>query len=226
MALAVTEPGVRLAVGVSGSGKSHGIVMDVRRAVRAGVPVVVVDSMHEWTHVPRDIAKLVTALPSDARRADIEAAVSGGKRLIVIRTRTAAATIRAAETACAWAIRHAGLAGVAIPEAWQVAPSHGALPPMLATVTRAWRHKRVCLWLDAQRVSMVSRHVTELARELRFYATAGDRDFLVMRDIGGQALVAAVRECAVKLAAGEPGWHVSLGVRRIGPYTIERSPRE
>ena len=104
-----------------------------------------------------------------------------------------------------------------------VAPSNGSLTPNFTVVTRAWRHKHVAMWLDAQRVSSLSRHVTDLAREVRLFAVTGDRDFAVVREIGGRDLEDAVRECASKLAAGQPGWYIELGASRLGPFTPRRS---
>lgn len=214
--LGPNDKGVRVSFGVSGSGKSHGITRDVFAFVAAGHPCIVLDTMHEWQHVPRELASLtrrVSSVPNAVTR------IEGGTRLAIVTSEDVAMDT---EQACEWATSSPELRGVALTEAWQVAGSNERLAPGLRRVTRAWRHYNVATWLDAQRVSLLSRNVTELATELRLYAIVGDRDFAVIREIGGRALESAVRECAARLAKGEPGWHVRLGASRVPPYIVTR----
>jgi hypothetical protein len=218
VSLGPRDAGVRLAIGVSGAGKSYGIIRDVHRAARAGMRVVVVDSMHEWVSVPSDLAARTRRVP------DVAAAVAAfndkGTRIAIVTPHDSTA---ATEDACRWALETSELRGVVVHEAWMVAPSKATLTPGLQMVTRAWRHKHVAAWLDTQRVAALSRHVTDLARETRLYAVTGDRDFAVVREIGGNELETAVRACAAKLASGAPGWHVELGANRLGPFVPKRS---
>ncbi len=227
------EPGVRVAVGVSKSGKSHGISRDVFAAVRGGMPVVVVDSMHEYRAVPPDIAKRFYVV----QEADTQKFLADGSkyirdifasdekiRLVIVRPTTKPDTVRAMEIACRWAITTKGMTGVACPEAWQVAPSSKKVTPSFATVTRAWRHKQVAMWLDSQRMTMMSADVVDLAQEVRCYAMTGRRDLVIAGELGGPELVTAIKQATAKYAANEYGWHVCLGALRVGPYKIERSP--
>lgn len=223
MALGPTDPGVRLCVGLSKSGKSYSIRADVHEAARRGMPIAVVDSMHEWTSFPPDIVKRAVVLSrAEWTRANIAAAVKRGMRIVIVRTTGNDQTIEAADIACHWALRHEGIAGVAITEAWQVAPTSGIKARRLAEVTRAFRHRKVAAWLDAQRLTMISPHVRELCLELRCFAMAGHTDHQILTDIGTKHLSDAVHECARRYARGEYGWHVALGAERIGPYPLAR----
>jgi hypothetical protein len=203
------EPGIRLSIGVSGAGKTHGIREDVYRAARAGLPVLVIDRMCEWERGDAGARDVATA----ARH------VESGARLVVVRPSDAVA---AAEEACAWARDYPGAAGVAIPEAHRVAPSSSKLPEALEDVACAWRHHRVALWVDTQRIALLSRTITEQARSIRLYAIVGDLDSRVVAELGGRELADCVHACAAKLADGEPGWHVELGLVRVPPYQVRR----
>lgn len=213
------EAGLRVSVGVSGAGKTHG----VRASVLASSlvhPVVVIDRMKEWQTVPPTHAHLVQGVPS-GKMADALPYIAAGKRLIILRPASHEVE-QAAEDACAWARDAPYVAGVAIPEAHNVAPTHGRLSSALGDVVSTWRHCRVAAWFDTQRVALLNRQITENARELRIYALAGDRDLATVRSIGGRELESAVLQCTAKLAAGEPGWHVKLGLVRVPPFRIER----
>lgn len=202
------ESGIRLAIGVSGAGKTHGIKGEVYAAARLH-PVIVIDRMHEWSR-------------GDGWARDVGTAakmIKDGARLVIVRPPDAVA---AAEQACAWARDYPGLAGVAIPEAHRVAPNASKLAIPVEDVACAWRHHKVALWLDTQRIALLSRTLTEQAREIRLYAIVGDLDTRVVAELGGRDLALLVRECAARLAAGQPGWHVRLGLVRVPPYEMRR----
>lgn len=207
--LAPNEPGIRLSIGVSGAGKTYGVTRDVYRAAQAGTPVLVIDRMHEWTRGDAGARTI----------ADAAKHVERGARLVIVRP---ADVVAASEDACAWARDFDGVAGVAIPEAHRACPNAGRLSPAIDDVATAWRHHRVALWLDTQRIALLNRTLTEQARVIRLYAIVGDLDTRVVSELGGRELAAAVRACAEKLAAGEPGWHVALGLVRTPPYHVVR----
>ena len=204
------DAGIRVAVGVSGSGKTHAVRHDVYTAASAhGMPIVVLDRMREWSRGDAH-ARTMT----EARR-HFEA----GARLVLLRCEdVAAATVEA----CAWARDWPGRAGVAIPEAHRACPVHARLAPPVEDVVCAWRHYDVALWLDTQRFALMSRTVTEQARLVRLFATTGALDLRGISDLGGRELVQAVRLCGERLARGEQGWHVPLGVSRLPPYVPVR----
>lgn len=203
------EPGIRLAVGVSGAGKTHAIRADVYAAAKIH-PVMVLDRMHEWT---RGDAGARTV-------AEGAKAVQKGARLVIVRPSD---IVSAAEDACAWARDYSGMAGVAIPEAHRAAPNQKPLPTALEDVACAWRHHRVALWLDTQRLALINRTLTEQARETRLFAIVGDLDLRAVSELGGKELVGAVRLCAERLARGEPGYHVRLGLVRLPPFVPVRA---
>lgn len=208
-------PGLRVSVGVSGAGKTFGIRSSVYSAARHH-PVIVIDRMREWTTAPRDIPAAGARTVADAVRA-----IEAGTRLVILRAPTVELD-QAAELACAWARDAPYLAGVAIPEAHNIAPSGAKLSPALSDVATAWRHFKVALWLDTQRFALLSRTLTDTARELRLYALVGDRDLSVVRELGGPALAANCIEAAARLSRGEAGWHTRLGLVRVPPFELER----
>lgn len=203
------EAGIRLSVGVSGAGKTFGVRREVCEAARAGVPVLVIDRMHEWERGDAGAFDVATA----ARYVD------QGARLVIVRPRD---VVAAAEEACAWARDRRELAGVALPEAHRIAPNGARLSDALEDCATAWRHFRVALWCDTQRISLLSRTITEQARTLRLYAIVGDLDARAVAELGGRELAEQVQEAARRLAGGEPGWHVELGLVRVPPYELRR----
>lgn len=180
------------------------------------MPIMVLDRMCEWGSVPQSLASVTVGCQTIPQA--IEHA-RRGKRLIIVRPTD---VVAASEAACAWARDYRGIAGVAIPEAHRVAPNVNKLPLAIDDVATAWRHHRVALWLDTQRIALLNRTLTEQARELRLYAIVGDRDLSVVGEIGGKDLTAKVMECAARLAGGESGYHVELGLVRTPPYVIKR----
>lgn len=206
-----------VAVGVSGAGKTHGIRQSVYAHVRAGGAVTVVDRMREWSHVPSDLADAAAIVPDVATATQAHAA---GRRLAIVQSSTD--VVVTATHACELALQSRG--AVAIPEAHRVIPSGGRVPAPIEDVLTAWRHYGVTLWADTQRIALLSRLATEQARELRIYATVGDRDHAVLRELGGRELSDAAHEAARRLASGEPGWHIRLGLIRVPPYQLHRDP--
>lgn len=219
--LSPKEPGIRLAVGASGSGKTYGMSQDVLKAVRH-YPVMVIDSMTEWVgrdapiKIPADIsAGLARSVKQGAELA------KQGKRLIVV-VPTVDIEV-AAEEACGWARDYKGRCGLSISEAHRPMPNGGRLTRNIDDIATKWRHFDVSLWCDTQRLPQLHKLITEQARELRIYTIYGPRDLAVIaNEIGGQPLVAAVNECADLLSQGQPGWHVNLGISRRPPFTKVR----
>lgn len=223
-----TDSGVRLAVGLPGHGKTHGIRRDLFAAVRA-YPCIVVDRTYEWTRppgslVPREIADVTARAATVAEAA---ALVDAGKRLVIVSTSEDVADV--AEQALRWARFYRGKAGVAVSEAHNAFPVNRPLGRYAMDAATAWRHFEVSLWLDTQRLALLARSF-DLAQSIRIYS-APDSDAERLRAIGGRALVAAVRECGARNAPvsmggrGEPGWHVALfeGVRPLR-YQPTRGP--
>jgi hypothetical protein len=227
-----SDPGPRVAVGVSGAGKTHSVRAGVYGAARAGVPVIALDIPKEWLEVPTDLAKstaLVATVP------DAIKAVNDGKTLAIVRikaTQGASAAIAAAEWATdrrekAKELPERALSGIAIPEAHHVFPLNKPMPGPLAEIVLQWRHVRCALWCDSQRFALLGRALREQARETRLFA-CGPGDLKDLYETGGDELVAAIREAVSRFGGGEgdpksePGWHVRLGPSRLGPYELVR----
>lgn len=223
------EAGMRVLVGVSGAGKTHTVKRLVFQAC-AYHPVIVLDGMKEWSEVPGELGS-TTAGALDIGQAI--ARVQEGKRLVIVRPqRGQLATV--AEQVCQWAVDANGLVGVAMPEAHNVAPNGKPLPPALQDIATAWRHHKVALWADTQRIALLSRTITENARELRVFATMGDADLDTVRGLAwgrsGSDLFNAVVQCAEKLSAcvcpspncNAHGYHVVLGIKRLPPFDLVR----
>jgi hypothetical protein len=217
--LGAGEAGIRVAVGVSGAGKTHGVRKQIYAAAEH-MPVIVIDRMCEWSAVPARLSGRTQIVNSVfAAKGAIS---SGGVRLAIVQCKDAA---KEAALACEWARDYPEIAGVAIPEAHRCAPNKGSLPQPIEDAACAWRHHRVALWLDTQRFALLSRTLVEQAREIRVYAS-GPRDVdAVVAELGGPELSDAIRECGDRLARGEPGWHVRLQQTSIRPpYVLEREP--
>jgi hypothetical protein len=211
------EPGLRVSIGIPRSGKTHGIRSGVFRAAAAGVPVLVLDQNGEWTSAPASLRTVVAGVRSVERAAR---AVESGARLVVVRTDDVE---RDAAAACEWAAGYAGVAGVACPEGHAVLPSgRKRLPKPIERAVTAWAHERVSLWVDSQSLWQLHRTVSSNAALLRCYAMVSDKDLAQAADLGGRELAERIRECTAKLARGEAGWHVRLGLLRLPPYTITR----
>jgi hypothetical protein len=215
------EPGIRLSVGASGSGKSYKNRSEILVAVLS-YPVVVLDRQREWTDATRRIRvpPNVAAVTAGATTmAEARQRIAEGRRLIVLQTSDPE---RAAIEACAWA-RDAGRAGIAFPEAHRVFPNNGRLDPAANDIASAWRHSAASVWLDTQRFSKLNRDLTEAVRDLRIFAFAGELDLAVVRSIGSRALETQIIEAARRLERGEPGWHVRKGLVRLPPFDLVRT---
>lgn len=212
-----SDPGVRVSIGVSRSGKTYGIRNDVIAAARDGVPIIVIDRTREWTSAPVSLTSVACRVRTVDQAARM---IERGVRLAVLETKE---TAPAALEACAWACSFAGLAGVAFPEGHHVAPrTTKALPEALDEAINAWAHNNVALWIDSQRAAKLHADVVENATELRFYAMVGFRDLQSLREYASPELADRCREAAERMAAGQPGWHVRLGTHRGGPYELRR----
>ena len=203
------DAGIRLAVGVSGSGKTYGLTQDAKESARLGMPIIVLDRMREWT-----VGHAGTTTVEKAAQY-----VEKGARLVIVRAPDFYAAV---EEALAWARDYKGVAGVVVPEAHGAFPNSARLQGAAEDVATAWRHHKVALWCDTQRLSLINRTITEQADELRIYTVRGELDMRVVKEIGGKELVTVVQQCADKMRQGEKGWHVCLDQSRLGPYTATR----
>lgn len=187
---------------------------------------MVLDLMKEWGSVPRNLSQVTGSAYSVD---DASKMVSEGAKLVIVRP--AESIEVATEQACVWARdlpkgqgggEENRLCGVACPEAHNAMPNKGRLPLAVRDIITAWRHHHVAMWADTQRISLLSTHVVELSYVLKVFAQIGRNDKRILEAIGDKELVEAVKQCAVNLENGEPGWHVKLGPSRLGPYTVVR----
>jgi hypothetical protein len=210
--------GIHLSIGVSGSGKTYGMRSAVYDASRH-MPIMVIDRMYEWGSVPGRLAGRAVGVTSAA---DGIAVFKSRPQTRMVIVRDVGEVADSLNAACLWAISSKGPAGVACSEVHRAAPNGGRLPGEIERAVTQWRHHKVGLWLDTQRLALLSRTITEQATELKLYTIVGDRDLSVIGATWGNDLVVAVGKCAAKFAAGEPGWHVNLGIVRTPPYSIAR----
>lgn len=224
------EPGLRLSIGVSGSGKTFGLRRQVYMAIRQGTPVIALDRLKEWKTLPGDVAKLAVGVEGGTDRIAAAARwVEKGARLVIVRV-SSESIKQDFENVCAWARDNPAHCGIAVSEAHRVAPNSSApLPEAVEDVALAWRHHVVSLWTDTQRLSLLHRTFTEMVRELRVYGVGGELDGARLRELGGRELQDAAAEAARRLLPpskggwDQPGWHVHIERVALPPYTLIRS---
>jgi len=219
------DPGVRLYFGNPGSGKSYALRRDVIAAARYRT-IVIVDATREWaldngTVVGTDIpgGMPVAGARTVPRTLDLLDAMPRG--LIIFHPR-----IWVEDTASLVAcltVRNEPI-GVAISEAHNLMPSGVPLTPGFDAMVTRWRHLRMGAWLDTQRPARLARTVTELATIVHLFAVNGPRDADAVSELVNdpKALLATNEESCRRLAMGEPGWHVKLGIDRSPPYNLVR----
>lgn len=223
--LTPTSAGLSVSIGISGSGKSYGIRKSVAESVCAGMRVIAVDPLREWTSLsPSDARQIADVLAVSVTTRDLKRALAAAKReaLVIYQPEMVSTLASDCDAIFAEACQSSDVVGIAVPEAHRIAPPAKALTPFVDEVATAWRHRGVRLWLDTQRLSRLHLSITENARELRLYALAGRRDLEVVDELGGRELVEAVRECARRMLDGEPGYHVSLDIAREPPFDVRR----
>lgn len=208
---------MRLHVGLPRHGKSHAAKRELFTFCREH-PAMVLDGAYEWTRapgnvVPRELADdCVLLRDGDATVARAAALIDSGKRLVVLSTDGDPEVI--GEAMCKWARYHKGRAGIVMPEAHAAFPVSRALGAHARACVTAFRHWDVAVWVDTQRFALLNRS-WDLAQTIRVFS-ATDADYKRLREIGGAALVDAVRECGRRNTPkergglGEPGWHVTL----------------
>lgn len=209
------DPGVRLSVGVSRSGKSHRLQRIVWAAAQR-IPIMILDRTREVKAAPAFLSGHVVGCKTVA---EAVRHFESGKRVVVVHIDDC---INEMERACEWARKHKGTAGIAMSEAHRAFPNGKPLLPAGDDCITAWAHCDVAMFLDTQRLAKIDTTVSENASELCLFTCTGTNDFDRMRDIGGKELVDAVREAGARFDQGQPGWHVKLGVTRRGPYTLVR----
>ena len=180
--IAETSPGTRGAVGLPGAGKTRGIRRGIRAAVLEGIPVCVLDLTDEWQQADPEVAVIAARVESPEHA--IAALESGARLAIVSATGDEDRDRETADELGRWALATEEVRGLAIPEVHNVAPNNGKVAPSLVKIATAWRHRRVLMWWDSQRIALVSRHLTDLSRELRLYAVSGDVDLRTVRSLG------------------------------------------
>lgn len=220
------DPGVRLYFGNPGSGKSYALRRDVMAAARHRT-IVVVDATREWV---TDDGTIQGELPAgiEVRGARtvprVLDALDAMRTGLVLYHPAVWVEDTSALVAC-MTVRGPGECGIAISEAHNLMPSGVPLSPGFDALITRWRHLRLGAWLDTQRPARLARTVTELATIVRLFAVNGPRDADAVAELVGdpKALLIANDEACRRLAKGEAGWHVRLGLDRSPPYTLVRS---
>lgn len=225
-----SDPGVRVFFGNPGSGKSHALSQDVIAAARFRT-ICVVDATEEWVRMVDGAWVLVKAIPPDVQ---VWGAFSADRALALLRAGAPGIIVyqptRWIEdtTALLGAITDRTTqvrgAGIAISEAHMLAPNGPPLSPGFQGMATRWRHLHLAVWLDTQRPASLHRTVTELATVVGLFAVTGPRDADAVAELVNHKndLLAANEEACRRLAAGESGWHVRLGINRSPPYTLVR----
>lgn len=215
-----TEPGIRLAVGVSESGKTFGIRRDLGVAAEK-FPIIVMDQTREWVETPVPSKRCSTV----KRAVEL---VGEGARFVIVRVEREQLASEGIAL-CTWALsvvdrEKRRQVGIAIPEAQNICPNGRPLSPVMLELVTAWRHHKVAAWFDTQRFALLDSTIAAQAREVRLYTMHSDLDIARAKGMvrQGAELVTALDECADRFDRREYGWHVTLGNSRRPPYTPER----
>lgn len=209
-------PGLYGYVGIPRSGKSFTERVDAIAAARAGHSTLWFDPNEETHTLPSDLS-VSGHFVTEAALAKLRAAPPG--HVAVVRVPLTPANF---DAAAEWAMESSG--SIVMPEAHNGAPNAlRTLPPNASRLTTAFRHRGASLFWDSQRLALINVTLREnTAENLHVFATTGLADRQVLRDMGGYELEAAALEAARRMQAGQPGWHVKLGLVRLPPYTLER----
>lgn len=221
------DPGVRLYFGVPGSGKSYALKRSVIESAKWRV-IVVVDATREWAD---DDGVVVTPLPMmDVRGARtiprvLECLDAMKTGLIIYHPRVWVEDTTALVNVLSVRSPNVPELGIAISEAHNLMPNGPPLAPGFDAVVTRWRHLRLAAWFDTQRPARLHRTVTELATQVSLFAATGPRDVDAVAELVNdpKALIDANEESCRRFAAGEPGWHIKLGIDRAPPYELSRS---
>lgn len=210
---------IHLHVGTSGSGKTHALKEGIYADADRGIPFCVLEYREDWPYVPsRFNARPYTDVK--AALADLRAGVT---RFAVIRD--SGDPIESWDRVCRWACKAPGPSGIAVAEAHEVMPNVRLHPKWTKRAVTQWRHYGIEMWIDTQRLAELWPTArSQAVYDTKIFATVEPTDQKVLRGIGGHELVVAVDECASRLAAGEPGYYVELGLVRRAPFVIKRAP--
>lgn len=226
MSLHPSEPGVRLNVGVSKSGKTHNMRAELAVAVQH-MPIIVFDQTRaDFLRTPVPSHRCST-LETAVRLVEMHEKVRKRGQphaFVVYQPRGDLFTDGAA--LCAWAVREGSpLVGLAFPEAHLVFPveRRGLTPEMLRMLT-AYRHFNVAAWFDTQRVALLNTTIRGQATQVRVFtiSAAADLDAIAESVRDRKLFYAAIELCAAHYDKGEYGYHVTLGASRRPPYNVER----
>lgn len=223
MRLTPYEPGIRLNVGVSKSGKTFLMRQDLTKAVYR-MPIIVLDQTREWNTAPvpayaATTGKQAIAFVESHRRADARA-----PHAFVI-LRPTGALMDAGIALCAWALHAKPLVGLAFPEAHNVFPVRlTTLPPDMLVMLTAYRHFGIAVWFDTQRVALLNTTIRGQATEINVFSISSKADLdAISESVRDRKLFErAIDEISVHYDRGEYGYHVTLGASRRPPYTIVR----
>jgi len=208
---------IHLHVGTSGSGKTFGLKEGIFADADRGIPFLILECREDWTGAP---ARFRPAPYTDVNAA-IRDLQSGATRFAVVRP--VGDPIAAWDRACEWACRTPGPCGVACAEAHEVMPNKRIHPKWTTRAITQWRHYGIEMWIDTQRFAELwTTAVSQAVYDTKIYATVGPADLKMMQSLWGYEIVRAADECAARLAAGQPGWYVKMGLVRRPPFQIHR----
>lgn len=209
------NPRVELHVGMSGSGKTRELREQIDEAEDDGERLVVIDTTGEIAEAfaedeRRHTLAKVSALPALLREYDSPIVIVPERdRELGPPRRDEVPLVERVAYACL----DARDVTIAITEVHMHIPESAPMGRQVRTLLTQYRHYDCALLADTQRFAAVAKPLVSQASALRLFAMAGKRDLDVVSDIGGEALAAAVREAARRLAAHEPGWHVTIDAR-------------
>ncbi len=190
------RPGVRIHVGLPGAGKTHTMLFELEAFTIGGVPVIVFDRNREIKAWPGPSEILDSKKFRDLRalKAGILYIVYDELNETLMNYRHA---IRLAKHYRDELVKKRPeitlAAGIAVPEAHLLLPKAGGNLEIVSATT-LWRHRKLALWFDTQRLALLNTTAVEVARGpnaggLRLFPMGGHNDLKLVKAMGGKPLM-------------------------------------
>lgn len=224
------RPGIRMHVGLPGAGKTQTMLFEMQAMNIGGVPIIAFDRNGEIKEWP---GKKVKLFGSRRPKVDGSAAFRKLKDLEPGTLYIVYDSLLNTQGNYKHAIRIADtyydtlhkkypnaklVAGIAIPEAHLLLPKSGGDLEILEATT-GWRHRKLALWFDGQRMAILNTTAVEVSRgpnagALRIFPMGGHNDLKLIREMGGDELEVLMDEVNNLYEKGHKGAFIDCALTK------------